>query len=190
MSDRLIPNRAARWVDLLVRPRRFFGRAVVPGDQAPGLLFAMAVVLIEESMRVFLVPGAVPDTAAESAISAVLAVAVAVLLVTPVALHLVAAVATLLLVGLVPERATVSETVQVLAYATAPCAFAGVPDPAIRVLVAGYGTALLVVGIGEVHDIGRQTAAAVAALPAVIMFGYGFRGFAAVADLLARWYII
>ena len=185
------PRALARaWLEVLLRPRRFFRAGVAPGDQAPGLTFAMAVVLVEEATRLALSPEAVPALTGSRPVSAVLVVAVAVLIVTPAALHLVAALQTLALMALVDDRAGISETVQVLAYASAPCVLAGVPSPTVRVAATAYGAALLVVGLGTVHRTVRGRAALAAAVPAAIVFGYGFRGFSALGTLLARWYII
>ena len=185
------PRALARaWIEVLLRPRRFFRAAVAPGDQAPGLTFAMAVVLVEEASRLALAPGAVPTLTGSPALSAAFVVAVAVLIVTPAALHLVAALQTLPLMVLVRDRAGISETVQVLAYASAPCVFAGVPSPGVRVAATAYGTVLLVIGLGTVHRTTRGRAALAAAIPAALVFGYGFRGFTALARLLSRWYII
>jgi hypothetical protein len=175
---------------VLVHPRRFFRAAVVPGDQGAGLTFAMAVVAVEEATRLALVPGAIPTVVGGPVVSAALVVGVATLLVAPAGLHLVAALQTLLLRPLVAERAGVAETVQVLAYAAAPCVLAGPPVPWLRVLGAGYGTWLLVAGLREVHGTTRRRAAVAGALPAAVVFGYGFRGFAALGDQLAAWYII
>jgi len=174
------------WVEVLTNPRRFFRGAVAPGDQAPGLVFAAVVVLIEEFTRLVLVPGAYPVVAGQPVASRALGLALAVVLVMPAALHLTAALQTLVLIASVPDRAGVSETVQVLAYATAPCLLAGPPVPALRLFCAVYGTALLVVGMSEVHHIPLPKAVPVAAVPAAIVFGYGFRGFAAANALLAE----
>jgi len=181
---------ARAWVGVLTRPRQFFREAVVPGDQAPGLVFAMAVVAVEETTRLLLVSDAVPAVADWPALSAAFWLGVAVLLVAPAALHLVAALQTVLLVPFVDDRGTVSETVQVLGYATAPCVLAGVPIPGVRAVLAVWGAVLLVLGISEVHGPWFEPAAVLSALPAAIVFGYGFRGFAAIATLLRRWYII
>jgi len=43
--------RVRAWFEVLTRPRRFFERGVAPGDQAPGLVFASVVVLVEEASR-------------------------------------------------------------------------------------------------------------------------------------------
>lgn len=181
---------ARAWVEVLVRPGRFFRAGVAPGDQAPGLTFVMAVVLVEEATRLMLSPASIPSITASPVLSAGLTVAVAVLIVTPAALHLVAAVQTLPLIVLAEDRAGISETVQVLAYSAAPCVFAGVPVPAVRVLATAYGAFLLVDGLAVVHGLSERRARLAAAVPAVIVFGYGFRGFDAIATLLSRWYII
>ena len=176
---------ARAWVEVLVRPGRFFRHGVAAGDQAPGLSFAMAVVAVEEATRLALVPGAVPTLAGGRLASALLVVGLATVFVAPLGLHLVAAVQTLLLRPLVSERSGVGETVQVLAYAAAPCALAGVPSPALRLACAAYGTWLLVVGLAVVHGTTRWRAAAAAAVPAALVFGYGFRGLGALLELLA-----
>jgi hypothetical protein len=183
---------ARAWAKVLVRPRRFFRSAVVPGDQAPGLFFAMAVVAVEEVVRFALVGpvDAYPVLGGLTLLSGVLWLAVAVLFVAPLALHLTAAVQTVLLVPFVDERGGISETVQVVGYAMAPCVLAGVPAPELRAAVTVYGAVLYVLGVGEVHGPWLEPAALLSAVPVAIVFGYGFRGFDAVATLLARWYII
>lgn len=175
---------ARAWIEVLVRPQRFFTVGVAPGDQAPGLVFAATVVAIEEGVRLALVPGAAPVVAGRPLASRVLVLAVAVVLVAPLALHLVAAIQTVLLITFVSDRAGISETVQVIAYATAPCVFAGAPIPALRVACAAYGAVLLAIGMGVVHGTSTVRAAAVSAIPAALVFGYGFRGFAAATALL------
>jgi len=180
------------WAAVMIHPRRFFRAAVVPGDQAPGLLFAMAVVAVEEATRFALVgPGtAYPVLGGRPVLSGVLWLGIAVLFVAPAALHLVAAIQTLILVPFVEDRGGVSETVQVIGYATAPCIVAGVPVPELRAVACIWGALLLVVGVSEVHGPWFEPAAFLAAIPAALVFGYGFRGFDAIATLLARWYII
>lgn len=174
---------ARAWVEALLRPRRLFRSAVAPGDQAPGLVFAATVVLVEELTRVLLGVAAYPVLGDRPTASVVFWLAVAAVLVAPAALHLVAALQTLVLIPTAPDRAGVSETVQVFAYAGAPCAFAGLPFPAVRVVATAYGAALLVVGVSEVHDVSLPRAAVLAAVPGALVFGYGFRGFAALAEV-------
>lgn len=174
------------WIEVLVRPRRFFAHGVSAGDQGPGLTFLMAVVAVEEATRLLLVSGAVPPLVGGRWLSFALVVGLATLLVAPLGLHLVGAAQILLLRPLVADRAGVSQTVQVLAYAAAPCALAGVPEPAVRSLCAVYATALLVVGLATVHETSHVRAGVAGAVPAAAVFGYGFRGFAALAELWAQ----
>lgn len=171
------------WAEVLVAPRRFFRAGVAPADQAPGLFFLMTVVLVAEGSRYLLVPDTVPFAVGQPIAGPILALALIVVFVAPVALHLLVALQILVLRLFVPERAGVSETVQVMAYATAPCVFAGIPSPAIRVLCAAYGSVLLAVGLAVVHDTSYRRAVPAAVLPAAVGFGYGFRGFAAARTL-------
>jgi hypothetical protein len=185
------PRAVARaWFEVVARPRRFFRSAVAPGDQAPGLVFAMSVVLIEELTRYLLVADAYPVIAGREVLSAVTWLGVAVVLVAPAALHLTAALQTVLLLPAVSDRAGISQTVQTIAYSAAPCVFVGVPVPEIRALCGVYGAVILGLGIATVHDITGERAALASAVPAALVFGFGFRTFAAVETLLRQWYII
>ena len=167
---------ARAWVEVLVRPRRFFTNGVAPGDQAPGLVFAVSVALVYLGSRFALDPASVPTFGGRPYVSAALVLAAAALIVAPATLHLTAALQTILLMVSVRERAGVSETVQVLAYATAPCALAGLPLPGLRVACAAYGFLLLIVGMAVVHGISLPRAALVVAVPGVAVFGYAFGG--------------
>ncbi|WP_415382416.1 YIP1 family protein [Halosimplex sp. TS25] len=178
------PGALARaWAEVLVRPRRLFRSGVAPGDQAPGLVFAGTVVFVEELTRVLTGAAAYPVFGGRPLASTALVLALAVVFVAPAALHLTAAVQTLILIPTAPDRAGVSETVQVIAYATAPCVFAGLPFPLVRVAATGYASVLLAVGISDVHGVSLPKAGALAAIPAALVFGYGFRGFAALSTL-------
>jgi len=194
---------ARAWYEVVVNPRRFFRTGVAPGDQAPGLVFAMSVVLLAETTRLFLggevgyfAAVAGTDGLVTTLVLDLLWLGVAVAILTPVVLHLLAAVATVVLMVLVGDRAGVSETVQVIAYATAPCVLVGlpalpvVPVIAIRAAAGLYGMYLLLVGVETVHGCDRVRAALVAAVPAAVGFGYGFRTFASLGTLLRQWYII
>lgn len=169
---------ARAWAEVLVRPRRLFRSAVAPADQAPGLVFASTVVFVEELSRVLAGTAAYPVLGNRPTASVVFWLAIATVLVAPAGLHLLAALQTLVLIPFTEERAGVSETVQTLAYAGAPCVFAGLPYPKVRLLAAAYGAVLLVVGTSEVHDLSLPTAAVLSAVPSVLVFGYAFRGFA------------
>ena len=173
------------WAEVLARPFRFFETGVAPDDQAPGLVFAAAVVLVEELVRLAVLPTAYP----ESPLLAAVAVGV-VVVVAPVVLYPVAAAATLVLVPLAPDRAGVSETVQVVAYAAAPCLLASVPVLEVRALAVTYGAVLVVVGLAVVHDTSLVRAALAAVVPVFVGFGYGFRGVEAVGTLLRQWFVV
>ncbi|WP_276271885.1 YIP1 family protein [Haloarcula litorea] len=182
------------WAEVLVRPRRFFRTGVAPGDQAPGLVFAALVVLVEELGRFAVVelaerglvstgPFAYPAIGGFSPGIAALALLGIVVFVTPATVHLSAALQTVLLIPVAPDRGGISETVQVLCYAMAPCVLAGLPSPELRVVVTAWGAALYVVGTAVIHELRLGVAAAVAALPVAIVFGYGFRGVDALLTL-------
>jgi hypothetical protein len=182
------PRAIARaWLEVLVRPRRFFDHGVAPGDQAPGLVFAVTVAVAYAALLAVLDPGRFPAT---GALEASVLVALVAVLIAPAVLHLLAAIQTVALMLVVRDRAGVSETVQVLAYASAPGAVAAVPIPELRVVCCLYGTALLVVGLAEVHATTTVRATVAASLPAALLFGYGFGGFDALVSLLRAWYII
>ncbi|PSP98280.1 hypothetical protein BRC89_08040 [Halobacteriales archaeon QS_4_70_19] len=167
---------ARAWVEVLARPRRFFENGVAPGDQAPGLVFAVAVTLVHVAVRGAFTPDIFPVYGSRPLLSALFTFVVTGLLVAPVLLHLTAAVQTLLLRPFVRERAGVSETVQVVAYAAAPGVFAGLPVPGIRLAAALYGATLLVVGLAVVHDTSLPRAAAASVVPSLLVFGYAFGG--------------
>jgi hypothetical protein len=181
------PRGVARaWAEVLVRPRRFFRTGVAPGDQAPGLVFAVAVAVGYVALLFVLDGGRVSG----GPLRALVVTALVGVLVAPAVLHLLAALQTLLLMALVRDRAGVSETVQVLAYATAPAPLAAVPHDGLRVVCCLYGAALLVVGLAEVHDTTGGRAAVAGSLPAALLFGSGFGGFDALLALLRAWYIV
>ncbi|MFC6962093.1 YIP1 family protein [Halocatena marina] len=179
------------WITVIVRPRRFFRDNIAAGDQAPGLVFAIAVTLIHTATRFAF--ASLSETRSVPVLALILLLVA--LLVTPVALHLVAALETALLIPLAKSRGGVSQTVQVIAYAVAPCALSGVslrtlcvlPDtalcslsgvivPVLWLTTAVYGAALLVIGTVVVHDTSVPRAVVVTALPSLLVFGYGFRG--------------
>lgn len=194
--DRGLRGLATAWVQVLVRPRTFFREAVSPGDQAPGLVFAVVVVLVAATTRLSVDPSLVPAVGGDPLLAAVFSLLFLALLVTPLALHAAAALQIVCLLPVTlrrPEerRAGVSQTVQVVAYATAPCVFAGLPIPELRLLCAAYGAVLLVVGLATVHDVPLALAAVLAAPTAAVVFGVWFDGFAAalaVFPWLGTWW--
>jgi hypothetical protein len=175
-------------VEVLANPRRFFRNGVAPGDQAPGLVFGVLVALCFVAGRLLtgdaVVTDDLPFAGGAGALSTLFVFLVVALVIAPATLHLLAALQTLLLVLFVPDRAGVSETVQVIAYAAAPCVLAGVPYAPLRLAVALYGAALLAVGVAVVHETSVSRAALVTAVPSALLFGYVFRGFAAGAAIV------
>ncbi len=161
-----------------MNPWRFFDSRLSPGDQAPGLTFAATVVLVEEGTRLALVPGAAPVFRDQPAVSALLWLLAAVVLIAPAAIHLLTAVETLVLAVLAPARGGISETVQVLCYAMGPCVAVGVPAPWLGVVGTVWATDLAVLGTMRVHDVSLQRAILAAGLPALVIFGVGFGGLA------------
>jgi hypothetical protein len=162
------------WVEVLLRPDRFFRRRIAPGDQAPGLTFAAFVLLAAEATRIVTVPDAHPIVAEQPMASAVFWLLALVVVVMPAGIHLTAALQTLFLIGFVEERAGVSETVQVICYALAPLAFLGVPNVWVQCLVGLWASGLFVLGIAEVHDVPLWRAFGVAVVPVTLLVGYGF----------------
>ncbi|MWG36757.1 YIP1 family protein [Halomarina oriensis] len=180
---------ARAWVEVLIRPRRFFVTGIAPGDQAPGLVFAVVVALCHVGVRLTLESDPLPGVDGRPTGLLVFAFLVAALILAPLALHLAAALQTLVflalsVVGLAENRGGVSQTVQVVAYATAPCALSGAPIPALRVLTAAYGFVLLVVGLVVVHDLSPPVALLAALVPGLFVFGYAFGGVFALEALL------
>ncbi|WP_418282091.1 YIP1 family protein [Halorubrum sp. DTA98] len=183
---------ARAWVEVLVRPRRFFATVVTPGDQAPGLTFAVVVATAFTVGWILTEPAVVPHITESVPLSALVVVAVVLVLAAPVGLHLTAAVAVVsLLVASVErrdgirfrERGGVSETVQIVAYASAPLGIAGPPIPELRVVCGAYAAALLVVGIRIVHGTTPVRTLIAGVPPALLGFGVGYRVIAAVRSV-------
>jgi hypothetical protein len=175
----------------VVRPRRFFGAGVAPGDQAPGLVFAVVVALAYVALSLAAGTRPVPRLlGAGPALSTAVSLALVGLLVAPATLHLTAALQTVVLALTVPDRAGVSETVQVIAYAAAPCVLVGLPFPTLQAVCGLYAAGLLAVGVGVVHGTSLPRATAVTAVPSLLLFGYGFGTLPAVVDVslaALRW---
>jgi hypothetical protein len=136
---------------VLVRPRRFFGSGVSPGDQAPGLTFAAAVAGAFVIGWVATDPGIVPGIADSTALSAAVVVLVVTALAAPVGLHLTAAVATvsLLVASLEADERFSLRDWGVASAAVVLLVVAAVAAPLGVRLVAGLAAgALFVAGIG------------------------------------------
>ncbi|MEF8809200.1 YIP1 family protein [Natronomonas sp.] len=173
------------WVEVLVRPRRFFRNGVAPGDQAPGLAFAIAVTFVYVGSQMAFAPAAISGyeriAAATGSVylSGAIVLGIACFLVAPLALHLAAALGTLSLLPVVNNRAGVSETVQVIGYATAPAVFAAVPIPGVQLVAVLYGCVLLILGFSVVHETSLPRAIVAGFVPAMFVFGLAFGGIAA-----------
>jgi hypothetical protein len=179
------------WAEALVRPRQFFANGVAPGDQAPGLAFAVVVAVAHVAGLLAVQPATVlgssvvPVLGDSTALTTILLLLVTAVVVAPAGLHLTAAIQTVTLLLTVDDRAGVSETVQVVAYATAPCALAWVPLPGVTVACCLYGAGLLVVGLVVVHRTTLLRGVVAAALPAALVFGVAYRGLWAWGSLTA-----
>jgi hypothetical protein len=185
--ERGLAGLAKAFTQVLVNPVTFFDEAVSPGDQAPGLVFGMAVVLVAASTRLALRTEDALAFPTSDWLAALITVALVVLLVTPAAIHALSALETLALVVLAPSRGGVSETVQVIAYAAAPCALAGLGVPALTLLSGLWSFALLVLGTRVVHDISVLRALLASLAPGVLAFGAGFGAYPAAQTLAAAY---
>ncbi|OYR41068.1 MULTISPECIES: YIP1 family protein [unclassified Halorubrum] len=185
---------ARAWVEALGRPRRLFANGVSPGDQAPALTFAVAVAGAFTLGWVVADPTAVPGIVVSVPVSALVAFLVVVALAAPVGLHLTAAVATVSVIlasvevrdGLsLRDRGGVSETVQVVAYASSPMALAGPPVPALRIACGAYAAALLLIGFRVVHGTSWPRTLVAGIPPALLGYGVGYRVIASARTLFA-----
>lgn len=183
---------ARAWIEALVRPRRLFANGVAPGNQAPALTFAVAVAAAFTLGWLVADPSVVPRVVASVPVSALVVFLVVVALAAPVGLHLTAAVATVSVLlasvefdgGLsLRERGGVSETVQVVAYASSPMALAGAPIPALRIACGAYATALLLIGFRTVHGTTPLRTLVAGLPPALFGYGVGYRVIASVRAL-------
>ncbi len=179
---------ARAWVETLVRPRRLFVNGVSRGDQAPALTFAVAVAAVFTLGWIVVEPQAVPGIVGSVPVSALILLLVVIAMAAPVGLHLTAAVATVSVIlasvtiddGLaLRERGGVSETVQVVAYASSPMALAGPPIPGLRVVCGLYASVLLLIGFRTVHGTTPVRTLIAGLPPAILGYGVGYRVIAA-----------
>ncbi|MFB6137106.1 MAG: YIP1 family protein [Halobacteriaceae archaeon] len=180
--DRGVRGLARAWVEVLVRPARFFERGVAPGDQAPGLAFAVCVAGVATASWLGTATASAPLAVEPPPVAYLLSWLGLTAFVAPVGLHLVAAVQTIAVLAGAPAdtRAGVGETVQVVAYASAPCALSGLPVPVLRYACALYATALLAVGIAVRHGVSPARATVLSTPGALLAFGWAYQGLGAV----------
>lgn len=170
---------ARAWLEVMVRPRRFFRNGIAPADQAPGLVFVITVTVVVLVGRLVFAPETLPTFGTNRVVSGAIVVGIGGFLVAPLALHLAAALQTLALLPIVDDRAGISETVQLIAYATAPCVFVVVPVAAVQLLAAAYGFGLLVIGLSVVHRTSLIRASLASLVPGLFVFGFAFGGLSA-----------
>ncbi|MFW5917478.1 MAG: YIP1 family protein [Halorubrum sp.] len=184
---------ARAWIETLVRPRRLFANGVAPGNQAPALTFAVAVAAAYTTGWIVTDPTVVPGIVDSVPVSALVLLLVVVAMAAPIGLHLTAAVATLSVAlasveiddGVsLRDRGGVSETVQVVAYASSPMALAGPPIPTLRIACGAYAAALLLIGFRTVHGTTPIRTVVAGVPPALLGYGVGYRVVAAVRTLL------
>ncbi|SDY78591.1 YIP1 family protein [Halopenitus persicus] len=177
---------ARAWIEVILRPGRFFRNGVSPGDQAPGLTFAVAVAVAFTAGWFLADPTAIPAIAGSAAVSATVTLVLVAVLAAPVGLHLTAVtgVVAVIVASLrrtstgsigTADRGGVSETVQVVAYASAPFAVAGPPVPALRAACAIYATGLLAIGFRRIHGLSWPRVLLAGLPPAIVGFGFGYR---------------
>ena len=83
----LLHKWVGNWVAIIIRPKWFFEKKIKSGNQSEGLVFAMGLVMVEEGSRLILVDST----------HFFISLGVVVLIITPILLHIVAAIQTLLL---------------------------------------------------------------------------------------------
>jgi hypothetical protein len=166
---------------------------VGPGDQAPALTFAVAVAAAFTLGWMVADPGVIPGIVASVPVSALVTFLVVVALAAPVGLHVTAAVATVSVIvasiefddGLgLRDRGGVSETVQIVAYASSPMALAGPPVPVLRVACGAYAVGLLLIGFRTVHRMSPLRTLVAGVPPALLGYGVGYRVIASIRALL------
>ena len=166
----------------LLRPREFFGTTVRANDQAPAVYHIIIIGIATAAIRLGV--GPVPTVGGSPLTGAVVWIAITGLFIAPIALHLAAAVATVMLMMTAPKRAGISMTVQVWAYAATPVVLTAVDQPALTLIGLAAAASLTVIGTAEVHRLSIRRAVLAAALPIAIVYGVGLGGFTAVMRLV------
>ena len=191
--DRGLRGLVRAWIEVMVRPRRFFVNGVSPGDQAPALTFAIVVAALFTLGWIVVDSSVIPSIVGSVPLSAVILLLVVIAMAAPVGLHLTAAVATIsVIVASVDidgelslrDRGGVSETVQVVAYASSPMILAGPPIPVLRIGCGVYATLLLLIGFRTVHGMTPLRTLIAGVPPALFGYGVGYRTVASVRTLL------
>ena len=178
------------WFTAIVAPWICFTDFITERDQTRAIGFIVLMVVFWQLMTVLLGEPSHPIIGNSPTVSLIVWTVLLALFVAPVAIHLLAFVTTLVLIAVVEERASVSETVQVLAYATAPVVFLPIPVVALQVAIGLYGSFILVYGLRVVHEISIWRALLAGIIPAYLLFGMGFGADDALLELLRGYRII
>ncbi|MFW6448062.1 MAG: YIP1 family protein [Halobacteriota archaeon] len=178
------------WGATLVFPWRVFPDRVRRGDQTPAMVLAVLVTGAWVAVRVVMDPDWYPVLGDSPRASVVIWALLLSVVVAPVAVHVLAAVVTVILLAVAPERAGVSESVQVVAFALAPAPLIATGVAEVQVAAALYGTGLLVYGLARVHRVSAERAMLAAVLPAYALFVLGFGADTGFVELMRRWYLI
>lgn len=178
------------WGETLLTPWRVFPGGIRPGEQLPAVIFTVLVTGAWVAVRVAVDPGAVPVLGDAPVVSMLIWAALLAVVVAPVAVHVMAAVATVVLIAIASDRAGVSETVQTVAFAMAPAPVLATGVAELQVLATIYGTFLVMYGLSAVHRVSPERALLAGAVPAYVLFVVGFGADAGFVELMRRWYII
>lgn len=179
-----------RWITTMTRPHRVWATFVTPRDQAAGIGFALGTVLLWFVLGLASGVISVPVYGNLYWLSVFVWGAFLLAVVTPVALHVLAAGMTIALMVLAPERGHISETVQVLALSLAPAVGLIVPNPLVQIVCGVYGIGLLCYGLATVHELSFWRAIFIGFLPGYLVFFIGFGAETALFEMLRHWYII
>ena len=179
-----VVRRGGEWLEVVVRPRRFFRRTVQANDQAPAVYHIILLGAATAALRLSVGPTEMTGMGGSTVLGTLVWIVVTAIFIAPVGLHLAAAVATVMLMMTAPDRAGISMTVQVWAYAATPVVLTGVGSPPLTVAALALGAGLTVIGTAEVHALSPIRGLVATALPVGIVYGVGLGGFAAIARLL------
>lgn len=178
------------WLTAMTAPWVCFRQYIVERDQTRAIGFAMVMIGAWLFAGLALGTATYPVIGGAPVVSFLIWLALLTVVVAPVAIHLLAFIATVVLAATVAERGTVSETVQAITYAMAPAVFLAVPLDAVQAAFALFGSLLLVYGLKVVHSTSIWRAFLAGIIPAYLLFGVGFGADAAIVEMLRTYYII
>lgn len=178
------------WLRVVTRPDQAFNEEIVPREQIRAIGFAAGTVLIWLAIHTIATTTGVSLLDTDSVLIWLIVAGLIIAVVTPIGVHLAAAIATVVLIVVARDRADISETVQVVALSMAPGILIAVPSVEVQAAAVLYGSILLIYGLRVVHRVPVERAVLAAIVPAYLLFWVGFGGDAAIIELLRRWYII